>query len=116
MVAANLVTLPSYSEGHPNVLVEALACGRPVVATHVGGIPEVVDASNGVLIRARDSADLARGLETALQRDWDETALSGRFSRSWRRVAEETLEQCVEAAAMTGSQIPSRRGAPAESS
>jgi glycosyltransferase involved in cell wall biosynthesis len=116
MVAANLVTLPSYSEGHPNVLVEALACGRPVVATHVGGIPEVVDASTGVLIRARDSADLARGLEAALQRDWDETALSGRFSRSWRRVAEETLEQCVEAVAMTGSQMPSRHGAPAESS
>jgi len=99
MVAADLVTLPSYSEGHPNVLVEALACGRPVVATDVGGIPEVVDASNGVLIGVRDSVDLARGLDKALRCNWDEAALSGRFSRSWRRVAEETLQQCAEAAA-----------------
>ncbi|WDS36899.1 glycosyltransferase [Pseudoxanthomonas sp.] len=114
MAAANLVTLPSYSEGHPNVLVEALACGRPVVATNVGGIPEVVDASNGVLIRPRDSMDLARGLETALQRDWDEAALSGRFSRGWRRVAEETLQQCAEAVVETGSHQPSRERGPAE--
>ncbi|MCX7514604.1 glycosyltransferase [Frateuria hangzhouensis] len=103
MVAADLVTLPSYSEGHPNVLVEALACGRPVVATDVGGIPEVVDAASGVLIHPRDSADLARGLDEALQRHWDEAALSGRFSRSWSRVAEETLAQCAEALADTGA-------------
>lgn len=99
MVAADLVTLPSYSEGHPNVLVEALACGRPVVATDVGGIPEVVDMASGVLVRPRDSADLARGLAEALQKRWDEEALSSRFSRSWRRVAEETLEQCAQAVA-----------------
>ena len=96
MVAADLVTLPSYSEGHPNVLVEALACGRPVVATEVGGIPEVVDASSGVLVRPRDRADLARGLEQVLAQRWDEVALSCRFSRSWQRVAEETLEQCAQ--------------------
>ena len=99
MVAADLVTLPSYSEGHPNVLVEALACGRPVVATDVGGIPEVVDAGNGVLVRPRDWLDLARGLGQALQQRWDEAALSGRFSRSWRRVAEETFAQCAEVVA-----------------
>jgi len=96
MCASDLVTLPSYSEGHPNVLVEALACGRPVVATPVGGIPEVVDAASGVLVPARDPAALAEGLRQALERDWDEAALARRFSRDWRQVAQDTLLACEE--------------------
>lgn len=97
MAASDLVTLPSYSEGHPNVLVEALACGRPVVATPVGGIPEVVDADCGLLVPARDPAALAGGLRDALDRPWDETALSRRFSRGWDAVATDTLRACEEA-------------------
>jgi glycosyltransferase involved in cell wall biosynthesis len=97
MSASNLVTLPSYSEGHPNVLVEALACGRPVVATPVGGIPEVVDQSCSVLVAPRDSAALANALAAVLECHWDETALSTRFSRSWADVARETLSACEEA-------------------
>ena len=99
MAASDLVTLPSYSEGHPNVLVEALACGRPVVATPVGGIPEVVDADCGLLVAARDPAALAAGLRDALERPWDETALSRRFSRGWDAVAADTLRACEEALA-----------------
>jgi glycosyltransferase involved in cell wall biosynthesis len=97
MAAANVLALPSYSEGHPNVIVEALACGRPVVATPVGGIPEVVDATSSILVPPRDSAALAKGLDEALRRDWDESALSRRFSRDWRTVAAETLAACEEA-------------------
>jgi teichuronic acid biosynthesis glycosyltransferase TuaC len=99
MAASDLVTLPSYSEGHPNVLVEALACGRPVVATPVGGIPEVVDADCGLLVPARDPAALAGGLRDALDRPWDETTLSRRFSRGWDAVAADTLDACEEALA-----------------
>lgn len=99
MAASTLVTLPSYSEGHPNVLVEALACGRPVVATPVGGIPEVVDADCGLLVPARDPAALAGGLRDALDRDWDEATLSRRFSRGWDAVAADTLRACEEALA-----------------
>lgn len=97
MAASDLVTLPSYSEGHPNVLVEALACGRPVVATPVGGIPEVVDAESGILVPARDAQALAAGLAQALDRRWDEAALARKFSRDWRQVAEDTLEACEQA-------------------
>lgn len=99
MAASDVVTLPSYSEGHPNVLVEALACGRPVVATPVGGIPEVVDADCGLLVAVRDPAALAEGLAAALARAWDEDALSRRFSRGWDRVAADTLQACQEARA-----------------
>lgn len=99
MAAADLVTLPSYSEGHPNVLVEALACGRPVVATPVGGIPEVVDTASGLLVPARDAAALAGGLRDALDRSWDTDALARRFSRDWDAVAADTLRACEEALA-----------------
>lgn len=97
MAAADVVALPSYSEGYPNVLVEALACGRPIVATPVGGIPEIVDADSGILVKPRDVESLAAGLESALVKEWDESALSRRFSRSWHRVAAETLVVCEQA-------------------
>lgn len=99
MVASDLVTLPSYSEGHPNVLVEGLACGRPVVATPVGGIPEVVDAASGLLVPARDADALAGALAKALAQEWDEAALARRFSRDWEQVARDTLLACEEALA-----------------
>lgn len=97
MAAADVVTLPSYSEGHPNVLVEALACGRPVVATPVGGIPEVVDDDCGILVPSHDAAALAAGLARALDRIWDATALGRKYSRAWADVARETLQACEEA-------------------
>lgn len=99
MAAADVVTLPSYSEGHPNVLVEALACGRPVVATPVGGIPEVVDDTCGLLVPVRDAAALADGLRQALAREWDTAALARRFSRGWDQVARDTLAACQDALA-----------------
>jgi glycosyltransferase involved in cell wall biosynthesis len=99
MAACDLLALPSYSEGHPNVLVEALACGRPVVSTPVGGVPEVVDERCAILVPPRDAPALARALNDALARDWDEAALSRRYSRSWGQVAAETFEACAEALA-----------------
>lgn len=64
--AADVVVLPSYSEGIPNVLREALACGRPFVATNVGGIPEIAHPSYSLLIPPGDVAALAEALEAML--------------------------------------------------
>jgi glycosyltransferase involved in cell wall biosynthesis len=96
MTAASLVTLPSYMEGCPNVVLEALACGRPVVATNVGGIPELmpphlVDRC-GRLVPARDPAALAEALASALDQSWDADAIAAVAGRGWRTVAAELLE------------------------
>lgn len=87
MAASDLITLPSYREGCPNVVIEALASGRPVVATEVGGIPELMDNQSGRLVPARDAAALARGLEETLAQAWDPQEIAGRHGRSWADVS-----------------------------
>jgi glycosyltransferase involved in cell wall biosynthesis len=71
MSAADVVCLPSYMEGCPNVVLEALAAGRGVVATRVGGIPEILNESTGILVPPGDADELANGLAAALARRWD---------------------------------------------
>jgi glycosyltransferase involved in cell wall biosynthesis len=92
MAAADLVTLPSYMEGCPNAVLEALASGRPVVATRVGGIPEIMGDECGRLVPPRDAGALAEALASALDQSWDAKAISARHSRSWETVATELLE------------------------
>ncbi|MDP4299903.1 glycosyltransferase [Leptothrix discophora] len=92
--AADTLTLPSWSEGYPNVVVEAVACGRPVVGTDVGGMREILDAHNGVLIPARDTAALTEALAGVLARQWDQQAIAARIRRTWDDVAADTLKVC----------------------
>jgi glycosyltransferase involved in cell wall biosynthesis len=92
MAAADLVTLPSYMEGCPNVVLEALASGRPVVATSVGGIPEILNDECGLLVPARDAQELASALASVLDKTWDADAISAQCSRSWEAVAAELNE------------------------
>ena len=57
----DIFVLPSFTEGFPLVLLEALAAGRPVVATSVGGIPEIVtDGRTGFLVKPGDPGELSR--------------------------------------------------------
>jgi teichuronic acid biosynthesis glycosyltransferase TuaC len=94
MGAANLFTLPSYSEGCPNVVIEALASGRANVATNVGGIPELIDQQLGVLVPPKDVSALENGLESALNKSWDEETIARRYARSWQDAADDTWAIC----------------------
>jgi teichuronic acid biosynthesis glycosyltransferase TuaC len=97
MTAGNLVTLPSYNEGCPNVVVEALNAGRPVVATHVGGIPELVDDTCGRLVPPRDVPALVQALNEVLNQPWDATDICSKHRRSWDDVAAELYHILEEA-------------------
>jgi len=97
--ASNVLTLPSWSEGYPNVVVEGLACGRPVVATDVGGTREILNERNGILIEPRRSDVLQRALDQALRTDWDLSAIAESMRRTWDDVAVETLRICKQVAA-----------------
>ncbi len=88
--AADVSCLASSREGWPNVLLESLACGTPVVATRVGGVPEIIVSPRVGLMVEQDSRTIAAGLESALERHWDREALAGYArTRTWEVVAAE---------------------------
>jgi glycosyltransferase involved in cell wall biosynthesis len=95
--AADVSCLSSCREGWPNVLMESLACGTPVVATRVGGVPEVItSAAYGLLVEQSVPA-LAKGMESALGNQWDREAIV-RYARTrtWNEVAAEIESYFVE--------------------
>jgi len=95
MAACDLVVLPSFTEALPTALIEAAAAGRPVVATRVGGNPEVVqDFRTGLLIPPDNPSALAEAVATLLNHQ--ERAKS--FGEAARRLAEErfSLDRQVE--------------------
>lgn len=76
MNASDVLCLPSLNEGLPNVVLEAMACGLPVVASAVGGVPEIVqEGVNGLLTPAGDAGALAGNLRQALSRSWNSEAI-----------------------------------------
>ncbi|UCG32821.1 MAG: glycosyltransferase [Phycisphaerales bacterium] len=65
--AADILALPSYHEGMPNVVLEGMGAGLPILATRVGGIPEAVpDERYGILVPPRDENELSQALERML--------------------------------------------------
>jgi len=91
--AADLFVLASGHEGCPNEVLEALACGTPVVATPVGNIAELLSPEVGIVVE-REVPALASAIDEALSRKWDRDAIRARIeSRTWAAVGREVMEE-----------------------
>ena len=81
--AAHVMAMPSFAEGLPVALMEAMAAGRPCIATLIAGIPELmVDGQTGWLIPAGSEADLAVALDAAARTPRDELDRMGAAART----------------------------------
>lgn len=67
LASGDFLVLPSNYETQGVVILEAFACGMPVVSTNVGGIPEIVNDNNGILVSPRDPEKLANAIQDMLQ-------------------------------------------------
>jgi len=95
MAAADVLALPSRNEGLGLVLLEAMACGTPCVASKVGGVPEVLTGKTGVLVEPGDADALAKGLAHVLAEGPDtyrERCIAAARGHGTRTKAAELLE------------------------
>lgn len=87
---AHIAVLPSYREGVPKFLIEAAACGRPIVATDVPGCREIVrDGQNGLLVPSHDAKSLADALEILI----NDSDLRKSMGERGREIVEEEFSE-----------------------
>ncbi len=96
--ACDVLLLTSSREGRPNVVIEALASGRPVVATAAGGTAELLEGFPGAIVDSRDSIAIAKALSAMLQSPPTPERCRAQVSElSWERSLA-SLEGCLERA------------------
>jgi len=98
--AADVVVLPSLSEGCPFVVLEALAMGKPVVATRVNGVPEIIEEGRtGLLVEPRDAAALEQAIARMLRQPEEAArmALAGQAAVAARFTAERMVRETAAA-------------------
>jgi len=98
LAAADLFVLPSLTEALPTVVAEAMAAGLPVVATTVGGTPEMVDDTTGTLVAPGD----VPGLGEAVVQMLGDPAAAARCGRRGAAVASERFDLATQAARLVG--------------
>lgn len=84
MLSAGVFVLPTYTEGFPNVIIESMACGCPIVTTDVGAIPEMLDTEHGfdygICVKPRDAEQLRTAVRKMLD-DPEYASMCGRNAR-----------------------------------
>ncbi|MDI6807244.1 MAG: glycosyltransferase family 4 protein, partial [Candidatus Aenigmarchaeota archaeon] len=97
--AADLFVLPSLSEGLPKVVLEALACGTPIVATAVSGIPEIIEhEKTGLLVPPTDYLALVNAIKYAIENENGMKKMAKRGRKfiiknfSWKKAAHTSIE------------------------
>jgi glycosyltransferase involved in cell wall biosynthesis len=86
--AADLFCLASNREGWPNVLMESMACGTPVVAANVWGVPEIMRNDAIGVLTERKVTSLAAGIASSLKRNWQPSVIENYArNRTWDEVA-----------------------------
>jgi glycosyltransferase involved in cell wall biosynthesis len=94
LATVDVFCLASYTEGWPNVVNEALACGTPAVVTQVGGVSAMIPSGDyGTIVPQKNQPAFHEAVFQALHRDWDRSMISrwGQ-SRTWDSVACKVLE------------------------
>jgi len=91
--ASDIFLLPSLNEGFPTVIPEAMACGKPIIGTNVGGIPDAIsDEDIGILVNAADPEALAQAILDSLSRKWpSERICESAQKYSLRTITEQIL-------------------------
>jgi teichuronic acid biosynthesis glycosyltransferase TuaC len=106
--AADIFILPTHYEGLPNAVLEAMACGLPVIATNVGGIPEVViNGTTGILIDVNDVSSIIESVDCLIMNKelakkigaHGREVIKNKFS--WERNAHEMINVYKETMLMT---------------
>jgi len=101
--AADAMVLASAREGCPSVVLEALACGTPVVATNVGGVPEIVGPGTGVVVEDQTVDAVAAGISQILDNPPDRTHVRAWAERfSWDETADKKFDLFSRILAKTG--------------
>ena len=93
MNACDVFVLPSLKESFGIVQIEAMACGKPIVATHNGGSEEIIKEKTGILVEPRNPKQLKEALNKALDKEWNGQKIveySKRFS--WEEIVKKILD------------------------
>jgi glycosyltransferase involved in cell wall biosynthesis len=95
LAASDVFCLATSNEGRANALIEALACGIPVVTTQVGGNAEIIEnGRNGFLVPLGDASALGSALVAAFETKWNRAEIAAPWqARSWADTAEEVLRE-----------------------
>lgn len=105
--AATALVLPSFAEGLPMVIMEAMAAGRPVIATYIAGIPELVTPDCGWLVPAGDAGALAAAMAELAQIPPERLTAMGQAARA-RALARHDIDRAAESLSI----LIARKGEP----